>query len=100
MCFNRPPPAWFGGLVVWLDDLLRFWIAWDDGDLRVTCIPRFKLLTDLKVGSGVATMDVAEGGLVADVEGGARAEDVTWHNGKPVGVLLGNTSLARLEPWL
>ena len=91
MCFNRPPPAWFGGLVVWLDELLRFWIAFDDGDLRV--IPKFKLLADLKVGSAAATMDVAEGGLVADVGGGARAEDVTWHNGKPVGVLLGNTGL-------
>ena len=74
MCFNRPPPAWFGGLVVWLDELLRFWIAFDDGDLRV--IPKFKLLADLKVGSAAATMDVAEGGLVADVGGGARAEDV------------------------
>jgi hypothetical protein len=65
-------------------------VAFDDGDLRVIPYERFQY--DVRDGT-IALMDIAEGGLVANVGGGVRAEDVTWYKGRPAGVLLGNTGL-------
>ena len=72
------------------DEQRRVWIAFDDGDLRVIDEERFQ--AEWKTGR-IAPMDVAEGGLVANAGGVAAAEDVTWYNGRPAGVLLGNTGL-------
>ena len=89
------PPKWYGGKVVQQSDDGRRTIAYDDGDVREVLDTELEKLLAARPTALLKRANPADEGVIANVSGLLRAEDILLHNArgrsKVIGTLLGKT---------